>query len=202
MSTFSFRAAVSAAVLLAFANPSGAQSEDSERARRFFVEGQKEFELHNYDSAVEKLTQSNLIILQPRVYFALGQAYRMNHHCTDAVKAYRSFLSYSPTKTQARAAEMHIEECALEDPASVAPPKLAPTPDVAPLPPSIESAPTRVELTTAPPAKPTPVYKKWWLWTTVGVVVVGVGLGVGLGIGLSHDAKFNSTIPAFGPKAP
>ncbi len=28
----------------------------------------------------------------------------------------------------------------------------------------------------------TPVYKKWWLWTIVGVVVAGgaVGLGVGL----------------------
>ena len=28
----------------------------------------------------------------------------------------------------------------------------------------------------------TPVYKKWWLWTIVGVVIAGgaVGLGVGL----------------------
>lgn len=29
---------------------------------------------------------------------------------------------------------------------------------------------------------PTPVYKKWWLWTLVGVGVAGVAVGVGLGV--------------------
>ena len=38
----------------------------------------------------------------------------------------------------------------------------------------------------APVADKKPVYKKWWLWTTVGLVAAaGVGLGVGLGLGLS-----------------
>lgn len=31
----------------------------------------------------------------------------------------------------------------------------------------------------------TPVYKKWWLWTGIGVAVAG-GLAVGLGVGLSR----------------
>lgn len=31
----------------------------------------------------------------------------------------------------------------------------------------------------------TPLYKKWWLWTTVGVVVAA-GVGIGLGVGLSQ----------------
>jgi len=36
------------------------------------------------------------------------------------------------------------------------------------------------------PVDKRPVYKKWWLWTTVGLVAAaGVGLGVGLGLGLS-----------------
>lgn len=39
---------------------------------------------------------------------------------------------------------------------------------------------TRAELTGAPPAK-TPVYKKWWLWTIVGVVVVGATVGAAVG---------------------
>ena len=34
----------------------------------------------------------------------------------------------------------------------------------------------------AAPAK-TPVYKRWWLWTAVGVVAVGVGVGLGVGLG-------------------
>ena len=37
---------------------------------------------------------------------------------------------------------------------------------------------------TAPEAK-TPIYKKWWLWTIVGVVVVGAGVGAGVGVALS-----------------
>ena len=34
----------------------------------------------------------------------------------------------------------------------------------------------------APP--PRPAYKKWWVWTLVGVVVAGAAVGVGLGLGL------------------
>jgi hypothetical protein len=39
---------------------------------------------------------------------------------------------------------------------------------------------SRPELTAGPPAK-TPVYKKWWLWTVVGVVVVGAAVGAAVG---------------------
>jgi hypothetical protein len=39
----------------------------------------------------------------------------------------------------------------------------------------------------ASPEKKVPVYKRWWLWTTVGAVVVA-GVGIGLGVGLSQSA--------------
>lgn len=45
----------------------------------------------------------------------------------------------------------------------------------------------------------TPVYKKWWLWTIVGVAVVGVG--VGLGVGLSQKGEPWATNPQIGPGA-
>ncbi len=49
--------------------------------------------------------------------------------------------------------------------------------------PPVVTAP--VEVVAVPAVTPTPTYKKWWVWTTVGViVVVGVGLGVGLSLGL------------------
>jgi tetratricopeptide (TPR) repeat protein len=63
--------------------------------------------------------------------------------------------------------------------------------------PATEAKPATTEAATTPAAattvateapRKTPVYKKWWLWTTVGVVVVGVGLGVGLGLGLRSTA--------------
>jgi hypothetical protein len=40
------------------------------------------------------------------------------------------------------------------------------------------------------PAPATPVYKKWWLWTTIGVVVAaGVATGVVLGMRKSDDGE-------------
>jgi hypothetical protein len=36
--------------------------------------------------------------------------------------------------------------------------------------------------TAAGPPKKTPVYKKWWLWTIVGVAVVGVTVGLAVGL--------------------
>jgi tetratricopeptide (TPR) repeat protein len=50
----------------------------------------------------------------------------------------------------------------------------------------------------ATPPRP-PLYKRWWLWTAVGVVAVGVG--VGLGVGLGTNRSFNATRPDFGPGA-
>jgi hypothetical protein len=37
------------------------------------------------------------------------------------------------------------------------------------------------------PVAPTPLYRRWWLWTAVGAAAVAIGLGVGLGVGLSGD---------------
>jgi tetratricopeptide (TPR) repeat protein len=35
--------------------------------------------------------------------------------------------------------------------------------------------------------KSTPVYKKWWLWTIVGVAAVGLGVGLGVGLTAQDD---------------
>jgi hypothetical protein len=76
------------------------------------------------------------------------------------------------------------------------------SPTVAP-PPATEPArpPTHIDLTRTPatasrPLERTPIYRRWWLWTTVAAagVTVGVGLGVGLGV---H--RFSATLPDFGP---
>jgi hypothetical protein len=64
------------------------------------------------------------------------------------------------------------------------------TPPPAELPPSTSS--TTLVARAPEHADRVPVYKKWWLWTAVGVVVVGAGLGVGLGLGLSHNSAPSS----------
>ena len=52
-------------------------------------------------------------------------------------------------------------------------------------------------------AEPTPVYKKWWLWTAVGGgAAVILAVGVGAGVAASSRPGFSpATFPDFGPGA-
>ncbi len=77
------------------------------------------------------------------------------------------------------------EPVATPAPVAAPPSAVAPTEPVA----AVDSA-----------VKPKPVYKKWWLWTIVGVVVVGGAVGAGVGIALS-GASFKKTLPDTGPGA-
>lgn len=53
----------------------------------------------------------------------------------------------------------------------------AATPAPAPAP-----APVALRKPAPPPKKPTPIWKRWWLWTAVGVGVAGLAVGIGLGV--------------------
>jgi tetratricopeptide (TPR) repeat protein len=187
------------ASLLCLPQLARAQSADR-RADEQLNRGQKLFREGKYPDAIEELRAGYVMSPQPRFLYALGQAYRLNHQCTEAVKAYRDFIASGPSHSQVQAAEQNVQRCAEEDPTSVReepkPPEVKPEPVVTPPP----VAPVVENVIVAAPPHRTPVYKKWWLWTTVtGVVVVGVGLGVGLGLGLHHGSGFASTLPTVGP---
>jgi hypothetical protein len=49
----------------------------------------------------------------------------------------------------------------------------------------------------APPASPAPVpvYRRWWVWTSVGVVIAA-GVGIGLGVALGGSSPPPLTFPA------
>jgi tetratricopeptide (TPR) repeat protein len=66
---------------------------------------------------------------------------------------------------------------------SAAPPTAAPLPATPPVSPeSAGGTPAQVDLSAtpgpAPETGPTPIYKRWWLWTAAAVVVVGAGVGI------------------------
>jgi len=78
-----------------------------------------------------------------------------------------------------------------------APPPVENTPPSAPV--HADNAPG-VDLTRAPadqPAPSSPIYKKWWFWTAVGVVAV---IGVGAGIAASRDKPPSTTLGLYDPK--
>jgi tetratricopeptide (TPR) repeat protein len=70
------------------------------------------------------------------------------------------------------------------------PPK--PAPVAQPAPPAAQPPPAVVAQPA--PATGTPIYKKWWLWTAVGVAAVAVGLGVGLGV--AYTTPKDASIPS------
>jgi len=198
-----FRLSLAALVLGATLTGGGgrvahAQASATTRAEELLTRGQREFADGRYAEAIETLRSGYVMQPQPRFLYALGQAYRMNHQCKEAVKAYRDFIHSDPSKTQIAAAEANITRCGEEDPSSLEePPKPRPTPEQ----PVVAPAVAVVVATPGPPPRK-PVYKRWWPWTIMTVGLVGVGLGVGLGLGLRKNATtFDSTLPEVGPNA-
>jgi tetratricopeptide (TPR) repeat protein len=174
-----------------------AQSADS-RADEALAKGQRLFQDGKYTEAIEQLRTGYVVSPQPRFLYALGQAYRLNHQCKEAVKAYRDFIRSEPSHSQIASTESNIQRCGEEDPSSLIEEPVKPTPD--PKANVVVIPPVENVLVAAPPR--TPTYKKWWPWTILGVAVVGVGLGVGLGLGLHHTGNsFNPTLPDVGPNA-
>lgn len=50
-------------------------------------------------------------------------------------------------------------------------------------PPEINNAPSVPE----PPPQRTPLVRRWWFWTVIGVVVTGAAVGLGVGLGVQDD---------------
>jgi len=196
----SFRLSLCFVALCALTGVSHAQATAEKRADEILTRGQKLFAESNYPEAIDKLRAGYVMSPQPRFLYALGQAYRLNHQCKEAVKAYRDFVRSEPSRGQASAAESNIQRCGEEDPSSLVEPEAVkpdPKPEAV-----VTPAVAPIVIAEPPPKKHTPVYKKWWLWTTVGVVVVGAGLGVGLGLGLrKSNSSFDTTLPEVGPNA-
>lgn len=200
-----------------------AEEPPAARAQAYLERGQRWFAEGRYAEAIVELKRGYEASRDARCLYAIGQAYRLDAKCEQALVAYRAFLSSGPTATQRTATEHHIAACidtirantreeVVADPPVVSP---SATPDPATSSGEHEgstvsvSGPTGVRLAPAPdePASRrrtpdqtrVPAHKRWWVWTTLaGVAVVGVGLGVGLGIGL-RPASFDATFPEVGP---
>lgn len=192
---------ICALALCLFTGPALAQNA-ANKAESHLTRGQKLFADGRYPDAIDELRAGYVLSPQPRFLYALGQAYRLNHQCVEAVKAYRDFVASEPPRSQATAAEGNIARCGEEDPRSILPPRVEPPATD----PSLNKPPlVAPSLVVAAPVEPqprkTPTYKKWWPWTILGVVVVGAGVGVGLGLGLRGGSDFKSTLPDVGPGA-
>lgn len=200
---------VLAACAVARAEPPGRAT--VAEGRRHFARGNTLYQQGRYDEAVTELQAGYAVDPKPDFLYAIGQAERKRGDCKAAIRYYQQYVDSGQSPQRTVAVLVQIDRCkqelaaapsqssrppaATSEPAATPPPT---TPTPAPPPPAVatpEPAPaTTTPLAAAPsPHDRTPVYKRWWLWTVVGVVAAGAA--VGLGVGLTQQRSFSSTLP-------
>jgi tetratricopeptide (TPR) repeat protein len=194
-----------------------AAADEASQAKHFFVSGSKHFDLGEYSEALNDFKEGYRLKDDPVFLYNIAQCHRLLNQNTEALRAYKTYLRRAPNATNRSEVERKIaaieEAQAAANKASTTPPNQVLPPDSHGSEPSTATAATTTTTpattepaaaassntltATAPPREErTPVYKKWWLWTAVGVVVVGAGLGLGLGLGLSKTSNGTTTYPA------
>lgn len=182
------------AMLLGAAPPARAADDPAAKeAKAFYVDGMKQYNIGHYEEALKLFEKGYVAKPDAAFLFNLGQCYRMLHRPEEEIRAYSSYLRARPDAPNRADVEKFIADAESEVARRTNPAQ--PTGTMAPAPDAAADA-ARAATTPAPtsPEPATPVYKKWWLWTIVGVAVVGAGAGVGLGLGLNRGS--DNTFPA------
>ena len=161
-----------------------AAADDAADARTHFQKGRALYDVGRFDDAAREFEAAYQLKTDPVLLFNLAQAYRFAGKPQPALVAYRSYLRNlpdAPNRAQVEASIAELQRVVDEQQhAQKSPPAETLTPG--------QPIATPALTATAPaPAKP-PLYKRWWLWTAVGVVAA-TGLAVGLGVGLSQPGE-------------
>ena len=174
-----------AAVLYFSGAPTNAQTANTSKAESEFDQqlqmAAAHYEQGRYQDSILALQNAYELQPLPRLLCNIGQAYRKLGNHRAAVAQYDLCLKSDPEidPTYRAEVESYIAErrqtwAAKSRAGATESPKAG-----SGTPPVDKGAVTQP---CSSPTAQTPVYKKWWLWTIVGVVVAGgaVGLGVGL----------------------
>jgi len=177
------------AVALASSSRTGHARGVDDELKTCFERGSMHYRLGEFADAAVEYKRCYKIKADPSFLYNIAQAYRMASDFQNALFFYRSYLNSTGGNAKNRVeVEDRIHKLENEVAIQKAPPNSTVDPGstlVAPAKPEVETI--QAVLVAPAPVKKTPVYKKWWLWTTVGVVVAA-GVGVGLGIGLTQNS--------------
>ncbi|HWE31443.1 MAG TPA: hypothetical protein VHB97_25740 [Polyangia bacterium] len=183
--------------LPSLARAAGGTDPATESARRFYMSGTKHFDLTEYREALNDFKQAYRVKEDPVFLYNIAQCLRLLDEKKDALKFYHSYLNRAPDAPNRAEVEQRITTLQADlDREAAAAATSAPPPAVV-TPPTTPVATTPVAdaaLQTHTEAR-TPVYKKWWLWTIVGVVVAGAAVGVGVGLAESSPAPWKTGFP-------
>ena len=198
------RTAVVVFALLTLCARGWAQTAPTEtEAKRHYEEGSKAFALGEFARAVGEYRAAYNAKPDPAFLYNIAQAYRLAGDLQQAVFFYRSFLSQQPNTPNRDEVERRIEDLNAQLQRQKV---LTTTPPNTPVPPAQlqtgHETSSAITITPVAPATPshadnkTPAYKKWWVWTIVGVAAAGAAVGVGVGLtqgGGSPNTHFGTT---------
>ena len=177
---------------LASTTVSKAWGEDKAAARAAFAEGQRRYDLNEFEAALENFKRAYLAFEDPAFLYNIAQCHRQLGNKNESVKFYRSYLRKVPDASNADEVKTIVATLETEiaaEKAAAAHPALSTPPPTAP--PAVVAAPVTAPLVVEKPS--TPAYKKWWVWTIVGVAAAGAATG--LAIGLTSQRTESSFMP-------
>jgi len=194
-------------LLVLGAGSARAESPAEAEARANFVEAQKLFDVARYGEALAAFEKSYELSRYPALIYKIALCQDQLGRVADAIGSYTKYLDAAPDSPRKAGIETRLRTLRALPPA-IAPPTPAPppAPDRAPdstmilpvTPALMIVARPAVPAVTVERQRPTPLYRRWWLWTTVGVAAAG--LAVGLGVGLTAG-RFSANFPEQGPGA-
>lgn len=140
------------------------------RAGALYQEGVTLYKLGKFKEAAERYASAFKIVPLPGFLFALGQAHHKLRSYKQAIHFYEMYLRDNPGTPKTRAIRQRIAECRTKLVA-----------ELRKLPGSVVGGPGIPGGNGDRKAR-TPVYKKWWFWTVIGVGVAALvgGLAGGL----------------------
>jgi tetratricopeptide (TPR) repeat protein len=171
------------------------------QARQHYEAGLGHFNLREFPQAIAEFEAGYRLKPDPVFLYNLGQAHRLADNPEQAVYFYRAYLRTSADVAHRAEVEERIgtlEKLIVDKKAAARPPDhtLAPKDVAKPAP----QAPAAAPVVAQGERSSVPVYRRWWLWTSIGIGAVGVGLGLGLGLGLQHRAQ-DPSLGVVGPGA-
>jgi tetratricopeptide (TPR) repeat protein len=189
-----------------------ARADRASDARGLFQEANAHFAVGEFNDAAEKYQQAYKLRQDPALLYDAAQSYRLAGNQQKALVLYRNYLQFYPNAPNVDEVRSQIaklqQAIAASEQAKTAPPTTTaehaqpPPPETRPAepPPSTSPAPpatsSQAAAVATPPAsradRTTPLYKKWWLWTIVGVVVVGAVVG-GTVAATASSGKWSTT---------
>jgi tetratricopeptide (TPR) repeat protein len=162
-----------------------------EKARAHFEHGERLYKVSRYREALEEFKEGFVSKADPVFLFNIAQCHRLLGDREEALTFYRRYLQADPRTFRRIEIEKRIHDLETQVAAGPTPPPRAAapalpapmpppsTPAVSSLAPANPTAPAATPLVlTAKPDEPaptaTPLYRRWWIWTGIGVVAAAV----------------------------